>query len=129
MKNTKSIPFRAYVRVYLFSGDSYEVAERVRNGLSNRFAPFINEIGLAMTSDIFDQYEDECHEMMGIRQSVISFCFEGHAPTLDLVVDYSLFLRSLARLMDARYSNIVCYEVDDSYLSDTGAAPSTPRKP
>ncbi len=112
MKNLKS-PFRAYIRIYLPSGNPCEFAEKTRKSFSDLFTPLIDEIGLQLISDVFDQYEDECHEMAGSRQPVISFRFEAHISRLDVAVDYSLFLQSLARLMDAQYSDVdVRYEVD-----------------
>ena len=124
MKNSRSILFRAEIRVYLSSGDSFELAERISKVLSDKIYPLINEIGLSMKSETFDQYENEICEMNGCRQPVISFQFENHVPTLDISVDYTLFLRSLARLMDARYPDVrVCYEPDKSALYPSGPHP------
>ncbi|MCM0719852.1 hypothetical protein NBH15_16395 [Parabacteroides sp. W1-Q-101] len=85
-----------------------------------------------MTSEIFDQYEDEIHEMKGIRQPIVSLHFEAHARTIDQLVDYNLFLRSLARLMDDQYSDIrVRYEPGKSAVCLSGihskSQPNNPR--
>lgn len=54
MKNSRSILFRAEIRVYLSSGDSFELAERISKVLSDKIYPLINEIGLSMKSETFD---------------------------------------------------------------------------
>ena len=117
MSNLKSILFRADIRAYLSSGESFDLAERVQKHLLNLLTSVTSEVGLNVTSEIFDQYEDEIHEMKGCRQPIVSLCFEAHARTIDKLIDYNLFLRSLARLMDDQYSDIrFCYEPGKSAI-------------
>ena len=108
MTELKSFLFRAYIRAYLSSGESFDLAERAQKHLLNLLTPLTSEIGLNVTSEIFDQYEDEIHEMKGIRQPIVSLHFEAHARTIDQLVDYNLFLRSLARLMDDQSVINIC---------------------
>ena len=131
MTELKSFLFRAYIRAYLSSGESFDLAERAQKHLLNLLTPLTSEIGLNVTSEIFDQYEDEIHEMKGIRQPIVSLHFEAHARTIDQLVDYNLFLRSLARLMDDQYSDIrVRYEPEKSTVCLSGIhSKSQPNNP
>ena len=131
MAELKSFLFRAYIRAYLSSGESFDLAERAQKHLLNLLTPLTSEIGLNVTSEIFDQYEDEIHEMKGIRQPIVSLHFEAHARTIDQLVDYNLFLRSLARLMDDQYSDIrVRYEPGKSAVCLSGIhSKSQPNNP
>ena len=131
MTELKSFLFRAYIRAYLSSGESFDLAERAQKHLLNLLTPLTSEIGLNVTSEIFDQYEDEIHEMKGIRQPIVSLHFEAHARTIDQLVDYNLFLRSLARLMDDQYPDIrVRYEPGKSTVCLSGIhSKSQPNNP
>ena len=126
MTELKSFLFRAYIRAYLSSGESFDLAERAQKHLLNLLTPLTSEIGLNVTSEIFDQYE-----MKGIRQPIVSLHFEAHVRTIDQLVDYNLFLRSLARLMDDQYSDIrVRYEPGKSTVCLSGIhSKSQPNNP
>ena len=59
MSNLKSILFRADICAYLSSGESFDLAERVQKHLLNLLTSVTSEVGLNVTSEIFDQYENE----------------------------------------------------------------------
>ena len=93
-------PFKACIRIY---GIPYEKAERTRDGLFSRLNPLFNEIGLqAQPAPIDEEYN---HEFAN-SEPVIVFHFEQVASSASVLADLHLFLSSLARLLDAHYSDI-----------------------
>lgn len=99
-------PFKACIRVY---GIPNERAEEFKNWMSAWLNPLIKGVRLCMRAAIDEEYNHESAHC----EPVIVFYFEMVAPSVSFAADLQTFLWSLARILDARYSDIkVDYRTD-----------------